>query len=175
MTHPQDPSHRESRVHRLDQLARDIPPARDLWPSVEAGLTELHPRAAPRYRSRRWLPWTAFATMAAVAGVVVVVLPPRDMPLPTQEVASSAEANYEAERAALAAQMPARVAELPAEARRDVTAGLDAIRLAEAEVQAAIVQDAGDPLLLEMLIAVRQEEMRVMTNLRDNQDEERLL
>ena len=46
------------RINRIDELARSVPPARDLWPAIAAAI-EAEKSAAPvagPQRRQRWLP-----------------------------------------------------------------------------------------------------------------------
>ncbi len=172
------------RVHRLDELAQDVHPARDLWPAIAAAIEAQpgSPASAARrvtYWPRHWMTWAACASLA---GVVVGVFWMRDganhqggAGLAAVEAALIVDPGYVTERAALVADVPARIAALPAEAQAGAQEGLAAIRRSESELQEAIRSDPGDSLLLEMLIATRQEEMRVMTNIQRTENEERML
>jgi hypothetical protein len=174
-----------SRVRRLDELPQDVQPIRDLWPTIAAAIeaTKKSPVAAAPSRAHLWsLSWMTWAACASLALLTVGVILVQHDPLHSNgaemaavQAALGDDADYTAGRAALAAAMPSRIAALPTEAQAGVAAGLAAIHEAEAELQQAIKSDPGDPLLLEMLIATRQEEMRVMTSVQGAETEERLL
>ena len=52
------------RVNRIDELARDIPPARDLWPAIAAAIEADRAESSPPVaagRRRNWLPAAGLA------------------------------------------------------------------------------------------------------------------
>src|SRR5690606_10406441 len=67
---------------RLRGLPPELPPARDLWPSIEARLDRpARVTPAPARRRPAW-PLLALAASVAVVGVLVVNLLHEDAPLP---------------------------------------------------------------------------------------------
>ena len=167
-------------VGELRALQRDVPPARDLWPAIEATIRngdvpQVQPVAA-RWRPARW-------AVGLVAGVALFangiwigrawLAPPAD---PAAQHAAAAPtlltaanftpgAAYQAARAAQLAQLPARLAALPQPARDQVQASLDTLQRSLAEISAALGEEPANALLQSLLIDTYQEEMRVLTTL----------
>ena len=172
----------ERRVKRLDELARDVPPARDLWPAIAAAMAadRAETRTADAGARRRsfWRPTSAVAAaMALVAiGVVVgmqfgsttVVVPlARNEAAAEVMPASLREAEYRRERSALIADVQKRLEAMPAGEREKVAASLATLRRSIAEIEAAMGRDPANALLQELFVSSCQEEMRVLTAVRD--------
>lgn len=167
---------REAADPRLDQRLRrlpaELPPARDLWPSIEGRLgspirTTSMP-AGPRRRSA-W-PLLAMAASVAIVGVLVVRLldpgaPPSAVAAapfgPTYELGGG----YLAARAGLVDDLEQRLAHLDPGARAAVLENLETIRRAMAEINAALGEDPANVLLQNQLLATYQDELSVLANL----------
>jgi hypothetical protein len=158
-----DPQQR--RVRSLGELNRDIPPRRDLWPSIEAGLVP----ARPASRAPRWALGLA-ASVVLVAGGVWLgraslerAASPAD---PSVVLAAFAPgASYEAARDAELAALPGRLAALSPQTRTQVLASLETVQRSIAEIRQALGRDPANALLQSMLIDSYQEEMRVLSTL----------
>ena len=184
------------KVAALRELPRAIEPQRDLWPQIEARL-EIHAGAArgaqavAARRSAR-LRWMALAAM--VASVAVGVWIGRTL-LPTTPGTTGIEAHntshgagtaldaptaldaayvsdprYQRERAALLRSLPARLAALPPPTRTKVMASLATIAKAKEDLERALGKDPSNALLQELMVDTYQDEMRVLTDVREASD-----
>jgi hypothetical protein len=179
-------------IRTLDELPRDLPPARDLWPGIAAAIATLPQEAMPerlpsgrlppahpatpvatpsplplRGPSRRPAAWTAALALAAtVACVAVGIWIGRASAPAAPAVAATAfapDAHFGAERQALMVQAGLGLSRLPEEDRRKVEASLATIRGAIADIRRALGDDPGNRLLQEMLVNSYQDEIRVLT------------
>lgn len=182
MNHP--PS---SKIRRLSELPREMPPPHDGWPSLEARLRETQSEEGARQRSggggaRRWRPqWTRIAALAAVlAAVAVGVSIDRWILAPTRPasqvtarnigpaegrmtVAYVTDPRYLREREALLRSLNARLAGLPPPTRQKVLQSLATIHQSMQQIQQALGKEPGNALLQELLIDTYQSEMQVLT------------
>ena len=187
----------ERKVSRLAELPRSVEPRRDLWPDIEAKIGEIRTAApqapgarvtSPRLRQVR-LSWLAAAAMVASVAVGVWIgrslLPavgrdgegtsattsPSGFQAATEATAFDAayvsDPRYQRQRAALLRSLPARLAALPPPARDKVLASLAAIRKAKQDLESALGKDPGNALLQELLVDTYQDEMRVLTDVRE--------
>ena len=181
-----------SKIRRLGDLARDIPPPHDGWPALEAKLRESGmpqsdsglERAAP---ARPWRPRTVhIAALAAVFAAVVVgisidrwILSP---PAPTPQIASVpgtgaadratpvayiTDPRYLHERAELLRTLNARLAKLPPSSRKKVLDSLAAIEQSMHNIQQALGREPGNALLQELLIDTYQNEMQLLSTVQE--------
>jgi len=174
------------RVNRLDQLAQNVPPARDLWPGIVQAI-EAHraEAAAPaRVTRSRWLPAVGMA--AAVALVTIGVFIGRGMAPAPQTIAGTQntqgevnlmpaalrDANYRKQRDALLLEVNNRLKTMPADEREKVAASLATLRRSIGEIEAALGRDPANALLQELLVSSCQEEMRALTAVRDSGSQE---
>lgn len=173
---------------RLRRLQPEIPPARDLWPSIEARLDRTaratpepvmpaHVTPARPGRRHAW-PLLALAASVVVVGVLVVNLLHQDAPLQPDTAQQAAPApvspfgpayelggDYQAARAGLVDDLERRLATLAPEARTAVLENLETIRRAVAEINAALGDDPASVLLQNQLLATYQDELSVLANL----------
>jgi hypothetical protein len=183
-----------SKVRRLSDLPRDIPPPHDGWPALEARLREsgLQPDAGSRQGSgaepaRRWRPQMArTATLAAVLAAVVVgvsidrwILSPARPTPPSAAVPVSGSADagvkvayvtdprYLREREALLRSLNARLARLPPPTREKVLQSLATIHESMKQIQQALGREPGNALLQELLINTYQDEMQVLSTVQE--------
>ncbi len=173
------------RVKRIDELARDVPPARDLWPAISTAIeAEKAAAAAPSAERRRnW--WPAPAVAAAIALVAVGVLIGRQMTpdvvvttaatgtVPASDAAAmpaafQRDAKYQKVREELLSEVETRLEAMPPDEREKVAASLATLRRSIAEIEAALGRDPANALLQELLVTSRQEEMRALTVVRDS-------
>ncbi|HUJ52672.1 MAG TPA: hypothetical protein VLX08_03895 [Steroidobacteraceae bacterium] len=187
-------------VKSLGELPQSIEPPRDLWPTIEArlgGIEAPAPAATAaqsigRRRSAR-LRWLAAAAM--IASVAVGVWIGRSLlPLPgavpgarspasaandtsavtgaptALDAAYVADPRYERQRAELLRSLQTRLAALPPASRAKVMASLETIQRAKEDLERALGRDPGNALLQELLVNTYQDEMRVLTDVREASD-----
>jgi hypothetical protein len=151
----------ESLDDRLENLPRDIPPARNLWPGIRARLQDKPRRARPMM----------MAAAAGLAGACVAsaltwaVLHGRPASPPTQltaRVAPSAAArapafdeprnpSYVAARDDLEQNFRERLALLDPATRAQIEASLAIIRRAHEDIRNALANDPASPVLEQLL------------------------
>jgi hypothetical protein len=194
MTGPSDSDVRK--VTSLRELPQSIEPPRDLWPGIEAqlgGIPEAADSATPAQRRTVRLRWLAAAAMVACVAIGVwigrgllpgtagsetvadstntnpprVVQPP--MTTAPHEIYVS-DPRYQEQRAALVRELQARLAALPPPERDKVTASLQAIEKAKADLEEALGRDPSNALLQELLVNTYQDEMRVLTDVHEASD-----
>jgi hypothetical protein len=173
------------RIKRLDELTRDAPPARDLWPAIAAAIEAEKSgkvvTAGPR--RQRWLPAAGMA--AALALVAIGVLIGRSFgPAQVVQTASSQpsatdvipaalrDANYRKQRDVLLVEVQHKLESMPAAERAKVGASLATLRRSIGEIEAALGRDPANALLQELLVNSVQEEMRALTAVRDSGNQE---
>jgi len=160
-------------IRNAQRLRGEIAPQRDLWPGIEAAISE-----APSGR-RRVTP--LFAQAAAVLLLVgatstltwfvarqdvsqpVTVIQPE---LIFDQVAFGADYNlgpdFTDARSAVASNLDEELDRLPAEDRAEVEENLAVIRQAIADINAALEQDPDNAMLQELLLRTYREELTVM-------------
>jgi len=168
------------RVTRIDELARDIPPPRDLWPAISAAIAAGEPVATARPRRAAWLPAVGLA--AGVALVAIGVLIGRNItPQTTPNVATNTQpaqnpevipaalrdAEYRKQRDQLLVEVQTRLQAMPEAEREKVAASLKTLQRSIQEIEAALGRDPANALLQELLVSSCQEEMRALTAVRD--------
>ena len=178
------------RVNRIDELAKDVPPARDLWPAIAAAIADqvsadLSMKAVPVRRRVGW--WPAVGLAASVALVAIGVLIGRQFGQPVQPIAQGAsnaadpaivpasmrrDAEYRKQREELVVQVNAKLAAMPPAEREKVAASLATLRRSINEIEAALGRDPANALLQELLVSSCQEEMRALTTVRDSGHQE---
>ena len=182
MNHP--PS---SKIRRLSELPREMPPPRDGWPSLEARLRAMQSEEGAGQRSgagaarRRRPQLLRIAALAAVlAAVAVGVSIDRWILAPTRPaaqvtarsigpadgrvtVAYVTDPRYLREREALLRSLNARLAGLPPPTRQKVLQSLATIHQSMQQIQQALGKEPGNALLQELLIDTYQSEMQVLT------------
>jgi hypothetical protein len=166
----------------LGALPDEVPPGRDLWPGIEARLSPAAGGDVRGVASRRW-GWQVAAAVAlvAVSSLVTATLVRR------HEVASLAVApgmepgpagvsarpasfgpshrlnpEYEQARRQLTALLQQRIDRMPASARSKLQDNLAQLRRAASEINDALAEQPGDPLLEELLLGTYQEELAVL-------------
>jgi hypothetical protein len=188
-----------TRVTSLGELPRAIEPPRDLWPGIEARLNEIDrvpsATAAQAIRRRNGAPLRWLAAAAMIASVAVGVWIGRSLlPLPgavpgvrapasaandvsaatgaptALDAAYVADPRYERQRAELLRSLQTRLASLPPASRAKVLASLETIHQAKEDLERALGKDPGNALLQELLINTYQDEMRVLTDVREASD-----
>jgi len=175
------------RLSRIDELAREIPPARDLWPAIAAAIEADKAAAGVPAQSRRRAGWWPAAGLAAsVALVAIGVLigenighqPVQQAGIPAHSTnpavmpATLRDAEYRKQRDALWVEVRAKLQAMPPAERAKVGASLDTLRRSITEIEAALGRDPANALLQELLVNSCQEEMRALTVVRDSGREE---
>jgi hypothetical protein len=174
MTHPD----LERRLDAsLESLERDVEPRRDLWPDIES---RLEPRSRPRARAWAWQA-AAAVVLVAVSSLVTATLvrrpgapvarthaPAIAAPVVPATFASPypLNADYEAARRQLGADLEQRLATLPPSARQKLESNLAEMRRAAEEINAALAREPGDPLLEELLLNTYQDELGVLASVK---------
>jgi hypothetical protein len=154
---------------RLAALPRELPPARDLWPAIEAAITPV------ALRGRRW-PYALAAGIAIAAlgalvagrmareSVVVTAGGPAARPGATQVVArlkGTEDAEYQATRTALERTYRERLALLAPDTRKRIEQDLALIRSAHDDIQQALTRDPDSRVLLELLQSTTEQEFNL--------------
>jgi hypothetical protein len=158
----------------LQALPREIEPQRDLWPEVAA---QIEPTRAGR--GRRWL-WPAAAAVLLVAGSSLLTatwLRGGSEPVASNGLsgpggvvtmpaafgsAHTLSPEYEAARRQLTVMLQQRVSRMPPVARRKFEANLAELQRAAHEINEALDEAPGDPLLEELLLSTYQRELAVL-------------
>jgi hypothetical protein len=169
------------RVNRLDELALDLPPARDLWPAISQAI-EAEKASAPHATPRRrtfWMPAAGMAAAVALVAIGVIIgrgfAPDTGARLASTAVtgnpdirpAALRDANYRKQRDALLDEVNDRLQTMPAPEREKVAASLATLRRSISEIESALGRDPANALLQELLVSSCQEEMRALTAVRD--------
>jgi hypothetical protein len=178
----------ERRVKRIDELAGDIPPPRDLWPAIAAAIeADRRESSAPSQAAPRRSAWRHASSMAAAVALVAVgiwigarIVPPGGGPVVANErqdagvlpVALQRDAEYRKTRAQLVTEVEARLATMPQAEREKVGASLATLRRSISEIEAALGRDPANALLQDLLVSSCQEEMRALTVVRDSGNQE---
>jgi hypothetical protein len=173
----------------LQGLPRAIEPPRDLWPSISARLEAERPVGTPR---RSWL-LSAAAAVALVAASSLITAAllgdrrddatiaagpvPAAAPSTNETPAGTAaprpaafgpahtlDEEYVAARHQLASTLQARIERMPPSARHKLEANLAELHRAANEINAALAQQPGDPLLEELLLNTYQDELAVLAS-----------
>lgn len=165
------------KVGAFGDLPRDIAPARDLWPGIAAAIGALAPvtTTPPATRARAWRPAPAWALAAAVACVGVGIWIGRtSLPSPAPPAAAAVWAvsyapglRFERTRTELLRDVGERLGTLSPATRARVEASLATVQRARVDIEAALGRDPGNALLQEMLVNCYQDEMRVLTTVRE--------
>lgn len=170
---------------RLRELPRDLEPGRDLWPGIAAAI---EPRASGARRRPTWLAQAA-AGVLLVAGssLLTAKLLDRDaaegqksVEVESQPAAVATEGfaampaafgpsvrldpEYAAARAQLTVMLQARMEKLPRSTRAKLETNLGEMRRAAEQINAALAEQPGDPLLEELLLKTYQDELAVLAN-----------
>jgi hypothetical protein len=180
---------RKGAIRSLGELPQGVEPGRDLWPQIEAQITG-RVEAAPvvtapvvRVGGTR-LRWLAAAAMVGCVAVGVwignsvsmqgaAVAPPIAATQPAAgalQTAWVADPHYQSQHAELLRSIGDRIEALPPASRAKVMASLTTIREAKHDLEEALGKDPGNALLQELLVNTYQDEMRVLTDVREASD-----
>jgi hypothetical protein len=174
------------KLSRIDELAQDLPPARDLWPGIAQAIEAELSAAAPvrAFTRSRWLPAAGMAAAVALVTLGVFIgrsfAPIAVAPLARTSAAGSVDlmpaalrdANYRKQRESLLVEVQNRLNTMPAAERDKVAASLATLRRSIGEIEAALGRDPANALLQELLVNSCQEEMRALTAVRDSGSQE---
>lgn len=180
---------RKGAIRSLGELPQGIEPETDLWPQIEAQIAG-RPHAAPlapapvRRAADTHLRWLAAAAMVGCVAVGVWIghgAPMRGTTLPPLAAAAPpaagalpaawvADPRYQREHAELLRSIGNRIDALPPASRAKVLASLTTIREAKHNLEEALGKDPGNALLQELLVNTYQDEMRVLTDVREASD-----
>ncbi|HEV7608208.1 MAG TPA: hypothetical protein VGO61_12770 [Steroidobacteraceae bacterium] len=173
------------RVNRIDELAQNLPPARDLWPAISAAIEADRTVGAPPHSGTRRSRWLPAAGMAAAIALVTfgVFLGRAFAPVTSTPVAQTQnspdiipavrrDANYRKQRESLLVEVQNRLNKMPPAERDKVGASLATLRRSIGEIEAALGRDPANALLQELLVNSCQEEMRALTAVRDSGSQE---
>ena len=169
------------RIDRVSQLPQDVAPARDLWPAIASAIaTQGEPpqpqvlSQPPQRRSRTLAGTWGLGLAAGVALLGVGFLIGRQTPdtvapatQPMLAVSFEPGESYQKARAAQLEQLPAKLAALSPESRRQVLASLETLRRSLDDIRKALGEDPANLLLQSMLVNTYQEEMRVLTTVNE--------
>ena len=173
----------------LGKLPLEVAPGRDLWPDIAARIEERAPPVAATSRRSAWL-WQVAAAVVLVAGSSLLTASLLDRNVLVQQSAVPAvQANahaasdaavvmpaafgpagqldpeYVAARRQLTQVLDQRVAALPTSARAKLEFNLGEMRRAADEINAALAEQPGDPLLEELLLKTYQDELAMLSNI----------
>jgi len=173
------------RVNRIDQLAQNVPPGRDLWPAIAQAIEADRAEATAPARVRsHWLPAAGMAAAVALVtlgvfigrsfapGPVTVAGAPTNQAEVVLMPAALRDANYRKQRDALMLEVQTQLKDMPAAERDKVAASLATLRRSIGEIEAALGRDPANALLQELLVSSCQEEMRALTAVRDSGSQE---
>jgi hypothetical protein len=174
-------------MRSLGELPQSVEPERDLWPQIEAqiagraAVTPVVKAPMRRAAASAQLRWFAAAAMVAcvavgvwighsvpgggaVAPAIAATAPPATATLPTAWVA---DPRYQRGHAELMRALGDQIAALPPASRAKVMASLTTIGEAKHTLEEALGKDPGNALLQELLVNTYQDEMRVLTDVRE--------
>jgi hypothetical protein len=171
------------RVKRIDELKRDIPPARDLWPAIAAAMqADLAMKAVPGTRRRvGWMPVLGLAASVALVAIGVLIgqnigskggTTTGPVEAPGMVKASLRDAEYRKQRSQLLVEVEARLNTMSPAERAKVGASLATLKRSIEEIETALGHDPANALLQELLVNSCQEEMRALTAVRDSGHQE---
>ena len=170
---------------RLGELPLEVAPGRDLWPDIAARIEEHAQPLAATTRRPAWL-WQVAAAVVLVAGssLLTASLLDRDVlmqqsavqPVPASAhtavalpaafgPAGQLDPEYVAARGQLTQLLDQRIAALPTSARAKLEFNLGEMRRAADEINAALAEQPGDPLLEELLLKTYQDELAMLSNI----------
>ena len=107
-------------------------------------------------------------------GSPTVVMPVADKGGQTNVIPASLQrdAAYRKQRSELLAEVQVRLNAMPEAERAKISGSLDTLRRSISEIEAALGRDPANALLQELLVSSCQEEMRVLTTVRDSGGQE---
>jgi len=186
MTTSDDPGVDARLDSQLAALPREIDPPRDLWPGIAARLDA--PTAAQSRRAA-WLVQAAAAVLLVAGSSLLTARLVERRAVPAQTAQSQPprsgtsvlnaavgampaafgpnvhlDPEYMTDRRQLTAMLQARLAKMPPSTRTKLELNLAEMRRAAEEINAALAEQPGDPLLQELLLKTYQDELAVLSN-----------
>ena len=175
----------DARLRGLSHVG--IEPGQDLWPTISG---RLEPRVAASRSPRRAWAWQAAAAVLLVAGsslltatlldtrrddgtmATATTTPPAAGAVPASTAAvptaygagARLDPDYLEARRQLTAMLDTRIANLPESTRAKLEVNLAEMRRAAMQINAALAEQPGDPLLEELLLKTYQDELAVLAN-----------
>jgi len=164
----------------LATLPRDVPPDRDLWPTIATRLEPpaVEPRRAVKSRGWTWQVAAAIVLVAASSLITAALIRRHDGPQVAQAPASAAgdaqivpaafgpthslSPEYQVAHRQLSAMLQQRIGRMPPAARQTLEINLGELRRAASAINAALAGQPGDPLLEELLLNTYQQELSVL-------------
>ncbi len=171
------------KIQSIDELARDLPPARDLWPGIAAAIEadKVTALAAAPARRARWLPAAGMAAAVALValGVLIGQYTAKQPGVGVANDGKSVTANpiipatlrdaeYRKQRDELLVEVKQKLAGMPPAERDKVAGSLATLQRSIQEIEAALGRDPANALLQDLLVSSCQEEMRALTAVRDS-------
>lgn len=175
----------------LASLPREVPPERDLWPSIHAEIakTPIVTDAAPvvHFSSSRWFQMAAGVLLILATSVTTYfvtreslqkdaamqVAQHEPMPAPTLNAMpvhfgrEALSAEYLQARADLDKVFEQRIKTLPPAARAKLERNLADLRQAANEISATLAEHPSDPLLQDLLMSTYQRELQLLADVSD--------
>jgi hypothetical protein len=164
--------------HALAALSLDVPPGRDLWPTIAAQLepASIERSRAPARRAWGWQAAAAIVLVVASSVITAALVRRHEGPQVAQAPAfgdlqvvpaafgptHSLSPAYQAAHRQLSAMLQQRIGRMPPVARQKLELNLAELRRAASEINAALAEQPGDPLLEELLLNTYQEELSVL-------------
>jgi hypothetical protein len=177
---------RSGKVKNIGELARDIPPARDLWPAIAQAIqADLSMKAVPEPRRRMgWLPAVGLAASVVLVALGVVIgmqlgqkqaqVAEHSAPAAQAHLMPAAlrDAEYRKQRDQLWNEVQVKLDGMSPAEREKVGASLATLKRSIQEIEAALGRDPANALLQELFVSSCQEEMRALTAVRDSGHQE---
>lgn len=173
-------------------LPKEVPPSRDLWPTISAAIRESAAVAdsKPVRPMRLWLQIAAGFLLILASSVTTYFVMQRSMErdalqarqeaarrlmeapvLPAMPAsfagAESLGADYLQTRAALNTEFQKRIADLPPAARTRLQSDLADLRRAATDIAATLATHPSHPLLQELLLSTYQSELALMSSVNE--------
>lgn len=181
----------------LASIEKDVPPSRDLWPSIAAALNEQQAPPAPRPARWLWLQLAAGVLLVVGSSVTTYLVMQRSQQrelLHARETAArqllqapavpampasfggteQLSAGYVQARSALDAEFQRHVAALSPATRAKVENDLAELRRAAADIAATLELHPSHPLLQELLLSTYQSELALLSSVNEMASETRL-
>lgn len=152
------------------KLAQGIRPQRDLWPEIEASITDRQARArTSAVRMPMFAQAAAVVLLVGASSGLTYFLVKDDVPVAPVEyqvdrvfdLAAYGE-DYQLARDSLVLELDRELERLSPEAQEDVRRNLEVIRKAMTDISTALNSDPDNPLLQQLLLDTYRDELKVM-------------
>jgi hypothetical protein len=176
MNNETDNMENDALTQAASKLAAGEQPTRDLWPEIEAAITQPQPR--------RWqFPFAQAAAVVLLVGgssaVTYVAMQDRGAEVIPQMAASTElkiepaafgnhfalGSDYEHARADLTTQLEKELESLPPETRADIENNLASIRTAIAEINELMVEQPNNVMLQRLLMSNYRRELEILSGM----------